>query len=170
MHFEFTEWAHKIEPLKKAEGVKENWFFANSTHIVDLAFFIAGKPVDWKAFSKKGDLNWHPKTNFSGAGITERGVVFSYISNWESAGRWGIELMTNKRRIYLKPVEEIGIQVKGTINIESYQIPENMDSDFKPGLFEQVNAFLGKGDNEKFVSLREQINNSNHIYSKILNG
>ena len=41
MHFEFTEWAHIIEPLKKAEGVKKNWFFANSTHVVDLAFFIA---------------------------------------------------------------------------------------------------------------------------------
>ena len=33
MHFEFTEWAHTIEPLKKAIGVKRNWFFANSTHI-----------------------------------------------------------------------------------------------------------------------------------------
>ena len=38
MHFEFTEWSHIIEPLEKAPGVKENWFFANSTHVVDLAF------------------------------------------------------------------------------------------------------------------------------------
>jgi len=97
MHFEFTEWAHKIEPLVKAPGVKENWFFANSTHVVDLAFYLAGNPVDWKAFSKEGTINWHQKTNFVGAGITENGVLFSYISNWESAGRWGIELLTNKR-------------------------------------------------------------------------
>ena len=103
MHFEFTEWAHKIEPLEKAPGVKENWFFANSTHVVDLAFFLAGRPVDWKAFSKPGKLTWHNKTNFAGAGITEKGVLFSYLSNWESAGRWGLELLTEKRRIYLKP-------------------------------------------------------------------
>ena len=94
IHFEFTEWAHKIEPLIKADGVKENWFFANSTHVVDLAFYLAGKPLEWNAFSKSGKLKWHSKTNFVGAGITENGVLFSYLSNWESAGRWAIELLT----------------------------------------------------------------------------
>ena len=112
MHFEFTEWAHTIEPLKKAEGVKKNWFFANSTHVVDLAFFIAGRPKVLNAFSKSGKLHWHDKTNFVGAGETEKGVLFSYISNWESAGRWGIELLTQNRRIYLKPMENIHIQHK----------------------------------------------------------
>ncbi|MDA7855553.1 hypothetical protein N9A68_07715, partial [Cyclobacteriaceae bacterium] len=107
MHFEFTEWSHIIEPLKKAEGVKKNWFFANSSHVVDLAFFVAGKPKILKTFSKSGKLNWHDRTNFVGAGETEKGVLFSYISNWESAGRWGIELLTENRRIYLKPMENI---------------------------------------------------------------
>ena len=57
MHFEFTEWSHRIGLLQKAPGIKENWFFANSTHVVDLAFFIAGLPKDWQAYSKQGTLD-----------------------------------------------------------------------------------------------------------------
>ena len=52
MNFEFTEWTHKIDPSKKVPEVLNNWFFANSTHVVDLAFFIAGKPLNWSAYSK----------------------------------------------------------------------------------------------------------------------
>lgn len=37
-NFEFTEWAHVIEKLDYPREVFENWFFVNSTHVVDLAF------------------------------------------------------------------------------------------------------------------------------------
>lgn len=154
MHFEFTEWAHKIEPLEKAPGVKENWFFANSTHVVDLAFFIAGTPVDWKTFSKPGEIKWHEKTNFAGAGITNRNVIFSYIANWESAGRWAIELLTKERRIYLKPLESIGIQAKGTINVINHEFDDTLDRLYKPGLFMQTRAFL-ENDLNSLCSLKE---------------
>jgi predicted dehydrogenase len=167
MHFEFTEWAHKIEPLKKAEGVKENWFFANSTHVVDLAFYIAGVPMNWNCFSKSGDLTWHKKTNFVGAGVTEKEVLFSYLSNWESAGRWAIELLTNKRRIYLKPIEGIDIQLKGTIALEKHSFDSQIDTAFKPGLYKQVESFLND-DAKDMCSLIEHIENAKSIYSKIL--
>ena len=167
MHFEFTEWAHKIEPLNKAFGVKENWFFANSTHVIDLAFFIGGKPKEWQAYSKSGSLNWHKKTNFVGAGITEKEVLFSYLSNWESAGRWGIELLTDKRRIYLRPLEGIGIQLKGTIPIVEHPFDDALDRKFKPGLFKQVEAFLNK-DKARLIDCYEQIRLSKDIYRKML--
>ena len=167
MHFEFTEWAHKIEPLQKAAGVKENWFFANSTHVVDLAFYIGGMPTNWNCFSKGGDLSWHKKTNFSGAGITDKEVIFSYLSNWESAGRWAIELLTNKRRIYLKPLEGIEIQLKGTIALEKHSFDDKIDQDFKPGLFRQLEAFWND-DVEQLCSLDEHINSSKCNYFKIL--
>lgn len=167
MHFEFTEWAHKIEPLQKAPGVKENWFFANSTHVVDLAFYLAGLPADWHPYSKSGKLTWHRKTNFTGAGITEKGVLFSYISNWESAGRWGIELLTDKRRIYLKPLETIGVQNRGTITIADYPFNDSLDRQYKPGLYKQVEEFL-QGASNNLLKLQEQIHNSQNCYSKIL--
>ena len=167
MFFEFTEWAHLIEPLPKADGVKENWFFANSTHVVDLAFYLAGNPINWKSFSKSGKLNWHDKTNFVGAGETEKGVLFSYISNWESAGRWGVELLTKNRRIYLKPMENLHVQQKGSIQIVEHQVDLSLDQDFKPGLYKQVEAFI-KGENYRFPTIKDHIHNSKKVYSLIL--
>tara|TARA_Y100000768_G_scaffold386582_1_gene375333 strand:- start:54 stop:1001 length:948 start_codon:yes stop_codon:yes gene_type:complete len=168
MHFEFTEWAHTIEPLKKVEGVKENWFFANSTHVVDLAFFIAGKPKVLKAFSKPGKLDWHSKTNFVGAGETEIGILFSYISNWESAGRWGIELLTENRRIYLKPMENLQIQHKGSIQVIEHKIDLSLDSNFKPGLYKQVDAFISGKNKIRLCSIKTHIYNSKYFYSQII--
>jgi glucose-1-phosphate cytidylyltransferase len=34
-----------------------------------------------RVYKKPEKLNWHDKTNFVGAGETEKGVLFSYISN-----------------------------------------------------------------------------------------
>jgi predicted dehydrogenase len=167
MHFEFTEWAHKIEPLTKAPGVKENWFFANSTHVVDLGFYLAGRPVHWKAFSKEGSLRWHSKTNFSGAGITEKGVLFSYLSNWESAGRWAVELLTEKRRIYLKPIESISIQEKGTVAIGEHKFDDSLDLKFKPGLYRQISAFI-KDSHFCMLSLESHMKATKEVYTNIL--
>jgi len=166
-HFEFTEWSHKIEPLEKAPGVKNNWFFANSTHVIDLAFFIAGKPTEWAAFSKQGTLSWHNKSYFSGAGITENGVLFSYLSNWESAGRWSVELLTAKRRIYLKPLEGIEIQEKGTISLNAYDFDDSLDKKFKPGVYLQLKAFLS-GDNSRLIDCTEHIASCKDIYKRML--
>lgn len=166
MHFEFTEWAHIIEPLKKADGVKKNWFFANSTHVIDLAFFLAGSPKVLKSFSKSGKLDWHDKTNFVGAGETEKGVLFSYISNWESAGRWGIELLTQNRRIYLKPIEDIHVQKKGSINVIKHDFDLSLDEKYKPGLYLQVESFISDVNN-RLPTIKKHILNTKKIYSII---
>lgn len=167
MHFEFTEWAHKIEPLAKAAGVKENWFFANSTHVVDLAFYLAGKPAQWQGYSKAGNLDWHSKTNFTGAGITDKGVLFSYLSNWESAGRWAVELLTDKRRIYLKPMESISVQEKGTVAVVVHQFDDSLDLQFKPGLYRQVDAFVN-GNYFCLLGIEKHIQASKEVYRNII--
>jgi predicted dehydrogenase len=167
MNFEFTEWTHKIDPTKKVSSVLNNWFFANSTHVVDLAFFLAGKPLDWIAYSKKGNLEWHDKTVFSGAGITEKGVLFSYLSHWESAGRWGIELLTSKNKIYLKPLEGILVQPKGTITPQNHVFDDVLDHEYKPGLYKQVEAFLS-GNTSRFITINEQLEIGLQIYQKML--
>ena len=73
-------------------------FYTKMKHLFDIPFrlLIVGK-------SQLSD-----KTNFVGAGETEKGVLFSYISNWESAGRWGIELLTKKRRGIAVVIDEYG--------------------------------------------------------------
>jgi len=91
-HFEFTEWSHIIENLDKPKDVKEKWFLANSTHVIDLAFFLGGKPKKLCTFVS-GNLDWHPASSvFAGAGMSDNGALFSYHANWESAGRWGVEI------------------------------------------------------------------------------
>lgn len=167
MNFEFTEWTHKIDPSKKVPEVLNNWFFANSTHVVDLAFFIAGKPLNWSAYSKSGNLEWHDKTIFSGAGITNKDVLFSYLSHWESAGRWGIELLTKNQKIYLKPLEGILLQPKGTITPQNHEFDDSLDKEYKPGLFKQVAAFLNN-DRTRFINIKQQLEMGIEVYTKML--
>ncbi len=142
-NFEFTEWAHVIEPLKKGVGVKEKWFLGNSTHVVDLAFHLGGRPAEISCFSS-GGLSWHPAaSNFSGAGISDTGALFNYQANWESAGRWRVEMLTNTRRLLLCPFEKLQEQKKGMVLTEEMQtIDYSLDEKFKPGLFVQVQYFL----------------------------
>jgi predicted dehydrogenase len=169
VNFEFTEWAHKIEAINKAPGVKENWFFANSTHVIDLAFFFAGMPKEFGCYSSKGELKWHPKTNFAGAGITEKDVLFSYLANWESAGRWSVELLTNRRRFFLKPLEGLSVQMRGSMVVENVLFDDSLDQTYKPGVYLQTLAFL-EGDDTRLLSLKQHIENSINVYLPILTG
>lgn len=167
IHFEFTEWAHRIGPLQKAPGVKENWFFANSTHVVDLAFYLAGEPEKWSAYSKKWNLDWHDTSIFVGSGITKNGVLFSYHSNWESAGRWGIELMTPKRKLILRPLEELKEQLLGSIEEEDIEINTQLDIQYKSGLFKITSCFLS-GFDKDMACLDNHMSFSKNIFSKMI--
>lgn len=141
-NFEFTEWAHEIDKLTKAKGVKEHWFLSNSTHVVDLAFYLGGKPKKISTFTT-GSLDWHPAASaFAGAGVSENGALFSYQANWESAGRWSVEMLTKKHRLILRPMEKLQIQKKGSVAIEFAECDYKLDEIYKPGLYQQMYAFL----------------------------
>lgn len=142
-NFEFTEWAHIIEPLVKAEGVKEKWFLANSTHVVDLAFYLGGKPKEMSSFTD-GSLSWHPSaSNFSGSGKSDKNALFNYQANWESAGRWSVEILTKEHRLIFRPMEKLQIQKRGTIpQVFDENIDYTIDDEYKPGLFIQTKKFI----------------------------
>jgi predicted dehydrogenase len=141
-NFEFTEWAHVIGPLKKAEGSKEMLFLNNSTHVVDLAFYLGGRPEKLCSFTS-GGLSWHPKASiFSGGGVSDSGALFSYQANWESAGRWSVEMLTKNHRLIFRPMEKLQIQKKGSIAVEFAECDYIQDENFKPGLYLQTQSFL----------------------------
>lgn len=165
-NFEFTEWAHVIEPLQRLPGVKDNWFFLNSTHVVDTAFFLGGHPVEMATYTT-GQLSWHPVSVFAGAGISDKGALFSYQANWSSAGRWGVEILTPKHRLYLRPMEKLQIQDVGSIEIRPVEIDDELDIEFKPGIYRQVKAFLA-GDYTDMLSLEHQILHC-AFYTEMLN-
>lgn len=147
-NFEFTEWAHVIETIQKPVGVKENWFMANSTHVVDLAFYLGGKPQQLCAFTS-GALDWHPSASvFSGAGVSESGALFSYQANWEAPGRWSVEILTNSHRLIFRPMEKLQAQKRGSVAIEFVECDYTLDEIYKPGLFLQTKSFLDNVNSE----------------------
>lgn len=167
LFFEFTEWSHIISKLKKPRVVKEWWFLHNSTHVIDMAFFMTGFPEKIVSYTKS-HLKWHPSASvFTGAGLTKNKIPFSYIANWAAPGRWAIEIMTNKHRLIFKPLESLHIQNIGSVEIVEEKISNKYDLMFKPGLYAEVKSFL---TNKKFLcTITEQVNNLS-IYRKILNG
>ena len=167
-NFEFTEWAHKIEPLQKAPGVKEKWFLANSTHVVDLAFYLGGNPQSISS-SVGGGLSWHAAGSiFAGAGVSEKGALFTYQANWESAGRWSVEVLTKNQKLILCPLEKLQLQKRGSINIESEQgVDYSLDDKYRPGLYNQVIAFL-ENETASLCSISTHFSNCTTYY-KIAN-
>jgi predicted dehydrogenase len=165
LSFEFTEWSHKLKNLVKPTGVKENWLLGNSSHVIDLAFHLCGPPIEWKGWYS-GSLDWHSRSaRFSGAGITNKNVLFSYIADWEAPGRWGVEIMTRKRRLILRPMEQLQQILIGSLSIDPVEIDYHLDNKYKPGLFKQVDAFIS-GNLSWLCPISEQLNNSK-IYSQI---
>lgn len=161
--FEFTEWSHVIAGLKKTPIEHNNWFLGNSTHVIDLAFFMCGAPKELKGFYK-GALDWHPASStFTGAGITKQGALFSYHANWASPGRWWMDVLTSKHRLIFKPMESLKIQEIGSVAEKEVEIDNKLDKEFKPGLYLQTKAYL-EGDYSRFPDLFEQKEMIENVY------
>lgn len=165
-NFEFTEWAHVIEAsLSIPEIEKNNLFITNSTHVVDLAFFLGGTPREMSCY-QNGTVGWHTPSNFAGSGITDKGVLFSYNANWNAPGRWAVELLTEKHRIYLKPMEQLQLQDKGSVKVYPVEIDDHLDKEFKPGFYLQTKAFLEDAV-ERLCTLKQQVERMDTVYRKI---
>ena len=165
-NFEFTEWGHVIEKSLRSPEVKKNWFYANSTHVIDLAFFLGGNPIDMKCFAKDKSV-FNDPINFAGAGSTDKNVLFSYNANWNAPGRWAVELLTAKHRIYLKPMEQLQLQDKASVKVYPVEIDDHLDKEFKPGFFLETKAFL-ENDFIRLCSLESQYTHVNNVFKKMM--
>ena len=154
--FEFTEWPQVIMSMEMSDDIKDRWFLANSTHVVDLAFHLCGFPKDWRAW-RSGKLEWHNSgARFCGSGITDLGVLFSYHADWEAPGRWGLEVLTRKRRFIFRPMERLQIVKLGSVLVDLVDLNDNLDKEFKPGLYAQTKDFLAR-DNRWICTIDQQV-------------
>jgi predicted dehydrogenase len=160
--FEFTEHLDQIRDFQLSPSVKKNWMIANS-HPIDLAFFLGGRPKIIYAFQKKG-CSWPYSAIFSGAGISDRGALFSYNANWESPGRWGVEILTGKHRLIFKPLEKLQVQNLESNSVDFIKIDDSLDRKFKPGFYRQVQAWMKKP--ESLLTIKNHLENFK-IYEKI---
>ena len=165
LRFEFTEWSNEIKDLKKSDRIKQFWLLGNSSHVIDLAFYLGGKPREWACWHD-GALEWHQSSSrFCGAGKTECGVNFSYFADWEAPGRWGLEVLTRKRRLIFIPMEQLHVIETGTTKSFQVELDNDLDVKYKPGLFRQTEDFL-KNQTERLLPLAEQVIMAG-IYSKM---
>lgn len=161
--FTFTEWIHSIPFEWYNEEELQKFFLCNSSHVPDTVFYLIGSPFEMHC-QTAGSLPWHSSASvFSGSGTTTRGIPFSYNANWESAGRWGIEIDIGDKKLILRPLEKLQVLEKGTLEPSFVTLPdENKDTDFKPGLYEEVRSFLGEQND--LCTIKEQLNNFSWYY------
>ncbi|WP_222535556.1 hypothetical protein [Pedobacter polysacchareus] len=169
VHFEFTEWVHTIDPSIYDSYTLGKWITANSSHVIDTVVSIIGLPEQLNAnVQGLNEISWHPSGSvFTGNGVSRNKVPFTYHSDWLSAGRWSIEIMTKKRRFYLKPMEKLQVQNRGSVAIEEVNVDDTIDKEFKPGLYLLTESFLSR-NTDNLVNLDDQIV-MNSFYDKIGN-
>lgn len=145
VNFDFSELFWKIDPTLVDEITINNWFFANSTHIIDLVFYIIGRPkwLNGAAYEFPSGNSIFPGPDvFHGFGVSERGIPFSYQADFHGANRWSIDVKTSQSTFTLCPLEDLYSVDVGALERKLIFSRSKMDRDFKPGLFGQVEAFL----------------------------
>lgn len=165
-NFEFTEWSHVVEKTSHPQEIKEKWLLCNSTHVLDLAFFLGGFPKEISTYVS-GTLDWHSKGSvYAGGGVSQKDALFSYQANWAAPGRWAVEVLTNKHRLYFKPMETLQIQELGSVAVNPVEIDDLLDKEYKPGLYRQVQSFLENINDGKKITIEEQLGHL-QFYEKI---
>ena len=130
---------------------------SNSSHIVDLVFNLIGLPEKFVPFhAGSGRLSWHPINSlFVGAGFSNKGIHFSYRSDWDSAGRWQICAYTKNYKFELCPLEKLYITRRNEVVRTEYFFDNTDDEEFKPGLLKQIQVFFSKKNISEICSLNE---------------
>jgi hypothetical protein len=53
-------------------------------------------------------------------------------------------MLTRNHRLIFRPLEKLQIQKNGSVAVEMVEIDDRLDKEFKPGLYKQVEAFVGE--------------------------
>lgn len=159
-HFSFTEWVHRIDPMSFSKRELARWGLSNCIHVTATVFDLIGLPQSIAPFVGGADrIPWHPSgSTFVGAGVSATGVPFSYLSDWNSAGRWSISVGTDKGRYDLMPMEGINFTPRGSVHSEVFQSAYTGET--KCGFVEMLEQWLHptvQGHVRRAVTIEEMI-------------
>ena len=136
-NFTITEWIEKINFKKYSKSVLQRWGIANSIHVLSMVFNLIGFPKEITCY-QNGKLSWHNSGSiFVGSGISNQKIPFSYFADWNSSGRWGIEIVTSKNSYRLQPLEELFIYSKNFANWKKIPL-KKPHKKIKEGLIEEI--------------------------------
>ncbi len=154
VHFEFTEWVNRIDSKKFDPDTLKHWVIANSSHVIDLVFHLAGKPKELTTWVTGNEVDWHPSGSiFMGGGFTEQNIPVNYYSNWRAPGRWSIQFSTRKHRLHFAPMEQLALQKIDSVKIEPATVDYDLDQRFKPGVYGMVSDFLSAEPSSNLCTL-----------------
>lgn len=168
LRMEFSEFAFRIKDVPTAAHIKSQWLYANSTHVLDMGFFLAGYPMAISGMQASGS-DWHPAgSQFVGHGRLDNGGLFSYHADWDAAPRWMVEVMTPKRTLMFNPLEKLNERSPEGFAITPVELEDDLDTRFKPGLYKQTEAFL-KGETADLATIASHAHHMEDIY-KVIRG
>lgn len=157
-HIRFPEIIDRIDFSKYKKDVYQRWGISNSLHVISMMTRLIGFPKKITSV-KTGKFSWHNSGSiFIGSGISEQNIPFSYHSDWESPGRWSVEIMTNKNQYRLLPLEQLSI-FDGS-NFKWRNLPhKEFFKNTKPGICEEIIIMLNHNQQmlQNLCSLREGI-------------
>jgi predicted dehydrogenase len=165
LFFEFTEWFWRINPKDYSENTIKEWILCNSSHVLDLAFYLGNGVKDISCSSVKTNKNEVNNSQYVGHGVMNNGALFSYIADWESAGRWKVEASTTNGRYMLCPLEKLFFQKRGTLEYVEVPFDTALDQKFKPGFYKQVMDLMATGK-PNLKSIEEQLEHY-YLYQKM---
>lgn len=152
--FDFTEAIFRIDPNNYSQLTTNLWGIANSSHVIDTAFYLGGKPKNIECKHYGNAIDWHTSGSiFTGIGETVEGVPFSYHSDWGCPGKWNIEIMTPKRKLMLSPMEQLHQQLAGGFKVELVDLDYQVDILYKPGFYRQTKDIIEGNDAGMSLSL-----------------
>jgi predicted dehydrogenase len=147
MTMDFTEAIARLDTSKYADPVLRHWGIANSSHVIDTAFYLCGDVEKIRANQEGSAVDWHSAGSvFYGSGRTVRDVPFSYHANWGAPGRWKIEINTADRKLLFAPMERLQVQQNGSFELTEADVDYTLDEEFKPGFYRQTAAFINETD------------------------
>ncbi len=154
--FDFTDREKDVLQSAKDRSVTHRWGLANSSHVIDTAFYLIGLPQVLHSI-QDGRWNCHPTGNiFVGSGKTNK-CPFSYFATWSGGGRWNVEVSTREGRYKLSPLEELQFCKKNQFVWEKIVLTDRDDQKFKPGLYKMVKSVLTRQGLKNLPDLDGQI-------------
>ena len=141
--YTFTEMVKPDWPRRFRADDLARWGFANSLHVLSLAHCAIGMPGPSSHYhAGQGRFAWHEGSNvLTGAGVSERGIPFSYHADWGAADRWSVELHTAAASYRLCPLEELRRKTASLAEWEKVPL-DVFDPGLKVGFAEELAVML----------------------------
>jgi predicted dehydrogenase len=120
-----------IQVNKQPEIVARNFMFANSIHVIDY-FRVLGRG---EIAGVDPILRWdaeRPGLVLAKVHFTS-GDVGLYEGIWNGPGPWIVTVNTAERRLEMRPLEQVSVQLRGTRTVTPLEFDQD-DKTYKPGL------------------------------------